>query len=71
MALLAASGVAAARMITASVGVVFLVTAIRGRRPLTLAALQSFVPSRAAVAAQEYATNPHVRRGHRSTSRSG
>jgi hypothetical protein len=52
-------------LITASVGVVFLVTAIRGRRPLTLAALQSFVPARAAAAAAEYATNPHVRRGHR------
>lgn len=52
-------------LITASVGVVFLVTAARGRRPLTLAALQSFVPAKAAAAAQEYATNPHVRHGHR------
>jgi hypothetical protein len=52
-------------LITASVGVMFLVTAIRGRRPLTLAALQSFAPARAAAAAEEYATNPHVRRGHR------
>jgi hypothetical protein len=52
-------------LITAAVGVVFLVTAIRGRRPLTLAALQSFAPSKAAAAAGAYATDPHVRHGHR------
>ncbi|MEV1292653.1 VC0807 family protein [Pseudonocardia sp. NPDC049635] len=51
--------------ITAAVGVVFLVTAARGRRPLTLAATQSFDPARAAQAAHEYATSPAARRAHR------
>ena len=51
--------------ITAAVGLVFLVTAARGRRPLTLAAMQSFAPAHAAQAAHEYATSPAARRGHR------
>ncbi|WP_181781445.1 VC0807 family protein [Pseudonocardia pini] len=55
-------------LITASVGTVFLVTAIRGKRPLTLAALQSFTPAKAAEAQLEYDTDPHVRRGHRFSS---
>lgn len=54
--------------VTASVGLVFLVTAWIGRRPLTLAASESFAPGKAAEIAQEYATNPHVRRGHRLSS---
>lgn len=54
--------------ITAAVGVVFLVTAARGRRPLTLAAMQSFAPSQAAQEAHEYATSPVARRAHRLSS---
>lgn len=53
---------------TAAVGLVFLVTAARGRRPLTLAAEQSWAPARAQQIAQEYLTDPHVRRGHRVSS---
>ncbi|MCE3552615.1 hypothetical protein LWC33_14250 [Pseudonocardia sp. RS11V-5] len=55
-------------LITASVGIVFLVTAIRGRRPLTLAALESFAPAKAAAAAEAYATDARVRHGHRLSS---
>jgi hypothetical protein len=55
-------------LITASVGSVFLVTALRGRRPLTLAAMQSFAPAKAAEAQHEYDTDPHARRGHRLSS---
>jgi hypothetical protein len=55
-------------LITASVGTVFLVTAVRGRRPLTLAAMQSFAPGKAAEAQQEYDTDPDARRGHRVSS---
>jgi hypothetical protein len=54
--------------VTASVGLVFLVTAWIGSRPLTLAASESFAPGRAAEMAQEYATNPYFRRGHRLSS---
>lgn len=54
--------------VTASVGLVFLVTAWIGTRPLTLAASESFAPGKAADMAREYATNPHVRRGHRLSS---
>jgi hypothetical protein len=50
---------------TGVVGLFFLVTAVRGRRPLTLAAQQSWSPESADELAREYATNPHVRRGHR------
>ncbi len=50
---------------TGVVGLFFLVTAVRGRRPLTLAAQQSWSPDAADELAREYATNPHVRRGHR------
>jgi hypothetical protein len=55
-------------IVTASVGVVFLITAARGRRPLTLAAEQSWAPSRAREIAEEYLTDPQVRRGHRVSS---
>lgn len=55
-------------LITGGVGLVFLVTAIRGRRPLTLAALQSFAPVKAAEAQREFDTVPGVRRGHRLSS---
>jgi hypothetical protein len=48
----------------ATVGLVFLISA-RGRRPLTLAAQQSFLPARAAELAGQYADSPRVRRGHR------
>lgn len=53
---------------TGGVGVVFLLTALRGRRPLTLAAMQSFRPEAAAEEAEEYRTDPAVRRGHRVSS---
>ena len=49
----------------AVVGVTFLVTGLRGRRPLTLAAQQSFQPSRARELADEYAADARVRHGHR------
>lgn len=52
-------------LIRGSIGLVFLVTAVRGRRPLTLAALQSVVPGKAEQAQREYDTDPGVRHGHR------
>ncbi|MFP5022607.1 VC0807 family protein [Pseudonocardia phyllosphaerae] len=55
-------------LISAALGVVFLVTAIRGRRPLTLAAMQSFAPDKAAGAAREFESDPAVRHGHRVSS---
>ncbi len=55
-------------LITAGVGLVFLVTAVRGRRPLTLAALQSFAPGSAEQAQREYDADPGVRHGHRFSS---
>lgn len=55
-------------LITGAVGAVFLVTAVRGRRPLTLAAMQSFAPARADAIEHEYATVPRARRGHRVSS---
>lgn len=57
-----------ASVVTGAVGMVFLITAARGRRPLTLAAEQSFSPSRTAELAEEYRTDPDVRRGHRVSS---
>lgn len=53
---------------TAAVGVAFLVSVVVGRRPLTLAAQQSFSPARAAELAERYRTEPLVRRGHRVSS---
>lgn len=50
---------------TGVVGAWFLVTAWRGRRPLTLAAQQSWAPDAAADLAREYGADPDVRRGHR------
>lgn len=50
---------------TGVVGVLFLVTAVRGRRPLTLAAQQSWAPHAAAELARQYAAHPAVRHGHR------
>jgi hypothetical protein len=55
-------------LITAAVGAVFLATAIHGRRPLTLSAMQSFSPDRAAFLAERYRTDPDVRHGFRLTS---
>jgi hypothetical protein len=55
-------------LVTAAVGTVFLVTAVRGRRPLTLGAAQSFVPTRAAALADRYRSEPDVRRAFRLTS---
>jgi hypothetical protein len=55
-------------IVTASVGAVFLITAVCGRRLLTLAAEQSWTPSRAREIAEEYLTDPQVRRGHRVSS---
>jgi len=54
--------------VTASVGIVFLVTAALGRRPLTLAALQGFDPETAGQAQHRYDTGPDVRRRHRLSS---
>jgi hypothetical protein len=51
--------------VTGAVGLTFLVTAIRGRRPLTLAAQQSWMPDKSDELAAEYRTDPDVRRGHR------
>jgi hypothetical protein len=51
--------------VTGAVGLTFLVTALRGRRPLTLAAQQSWQPLRADELAAEYRDEPDVRRGHR------
>ena len=55
-------------MITGGVAVVFLVTAAIGRRPLTLAASQSFEPARAEEIAEQYRTQPVARRAHRLSS---
>ena len=55
-------------LITAGVAAVFLVTAAVGRRPLTLAAMQSFAPARAGEMAEQYRTDPDVRRGFRLSS---
>lgn len=52
---------------TGVVGVVFLVS-VRFGRPLTLAAGQSFHPARSEELAEQYHSNPNVRRGHRVTS---
>ncbi len=52
-------------VMSAVIGVLFLVTAYRGSKPLTLSAQQSFMPAKASELAAEYATNPAVRRGHR------
>ena len=51
--------------VTGAVGLVFLVTAARGRRPLTLAAQQKWSPEQAAELGEEYRTDPDVQRGHR------
>ncbi|HEV7471064.1 MAG TPA: VC0807 family protein [Pseudonocardia sp.] len=53
---------------TAAVGVAFLVSAALGRRPLTLAAQQSFSPGSAAELAEGYRTQPLTRHGHRVSS---
>lgn len=55
-------------LITGGVAAVFLVTAAVGRRPLTLAASQSFEPGRAEELAEQYRTEPAARRGHRISS---
>jgi hypothetical protein len=54
--------------VTGAVGLTFPVTAIRGRRPLTLAAQQSWTPAQAEELAAEYRERPEVRRGHRRAS---
>jgi hypothetical protein len=51
--------------VTGAVGLTFLVTGLRGRRPLTLAAQQSWNPGEADELAEEYRTDVDVRRGHR------
>lgn len=55
-------------LVTAGVAAVFLVTAARGRRPLTLTAMQSVDPEAGARLAERYRTDPDVRRGVRFTS---
>lgn len=52
----------------AVIGSLFLVTGLRGRKPLTLSAQQSFMPAQAEEIAEQYASNPEVRRGHRTAS---
>jgi hypothetical protein len=54
-------------IVTSTVGLTFLATTLRGR-PLTLAALQSFTPGRSTELAEQYRTDPRVRRGHRLSS---
>ncbi|RTL66558.1 MAG: hypothetical protein EKK42_17065 [Pseudonocardiaceae bacterium] len=54
-------------IVTGAVGITFLATAF-GPRPLTLAAAESFNPRRRAELAEEFRTDPHVRRGHRVSS---
>ena len=54
-------------LITGGVAAVFLVTAF-SRRPLTLAAAQTFEPDRAAEIAEEFRTVPNARHGHRVSS---
>jgi len=51
-------------LITGSVGLVFLASAIHGSRPLTLSAMQSFMPGRADQLAEEYRTEPVAHRGY-------
>ncbi len=54
--------------VTGAVGIAFLVTAAVGRRPLTLAAQQSWQPAQTAELMEEYRTDPNVRHGHRFSS---
>lgn len=54
-----------ASFVSAAVGLVFLVTAVRGNRPLTVAAEQTMNPGQAEVLEHEFLTDPDVRRGHR------
>jgi hypothetical protein len=54
-------------LITGALGIVFLVTVLRGR-PLTLSALKSFQPARAAEIQEEFDAEPAARRGHRISS---
>ena len=51
--------------VTGGVGLTFLITAWHGRRPLTLAAQQSWQPQRAAELAAAYRDDPDVRRSYR------
>jgi hypothetical protein len=55
-------------LVTAAVGAVFLGTALRGKRPLTLAAAQSFMPTRAEALTEMYDGDPDVSRAFRFTS---
>lgn len=54
--------------VTGAVGITFLITAVVGNRPLTLAAKQSWAPAEAAELAREYETDADVRRGYQFTS---
>lgn len=54
--------------VTGAVGITFLVTAVVGHRPLTLAARQSWSPGEAAALAEEYRADADVRCGYRFTS---
>lgn len=51
-------------IVTGAVGITFLATAF-GSRPLTLAAAESFQPRKRAQIAEEFRTDPDVRRGFR------
>lgn len=51
--------------VTGAVGLAFLVSALRGTRPLTLAAQQSWHPEQAGELMAEYRAEPAVRHSHR------
>ncbi|AEV89254.1 hypothetical protein ACWT_8245 [Actinoplanes sp. SE50] len=55
-------------IMSAVIGMVFLATALWGRKPLTLSAQQSFMPAKAAELAEQFKTSAAVRRGHRTAS---
>jgi hypothetical protein len=55
-------------VMSAVIGSLFLITAFRGSKPMTLSAQQSFAPAKAEEIAAEYASNPAVRHGHRVSS---
>lgn len=54
--------------VTGAVGIVFLASAIHGKRPLTLSAAQSFMPARSAELMEHFRSEPAVRRHFRFSS---
>jgi hypothetical protein len=55
-------------ILTSFVGIMFLASAVWGRQPLTLAAVQHWVPSHAVEIVEEYRTDPGVRHAYRFSS---